>query len=368
MAVGRQLLAAATGADGRIYAVGGHNLGALNLLEIYDPARNQWTLGAPMPTPRYDMGVALGGDGRIYAIGGSGDGVFNVLDVVEAYSPATNSWTTVAPLPSRRALVDAAAGPDGRIYAIGGCELVTDAAGNLDCVDSKRVDVYSPQANVWETLSPTIVAHREGAATTDGKRIFAIGGHTDVVEIATLIPTPPAVTIIATPDTLWPPNGRLVPVTIAGTITDEDSAVDEITATYAVIDEYGSVQPSGHITLDASGRYSFRIRLQASRNGNDADGRQYTITVRAVDDEGNEGSAPPSSLCRMIRGRVGASPRASVPQACPVQPERWALVGWEHTFCMSRRPRGRGWVAAPPPQRHCPAWASSRVSGGLFIL
>ena len=102
--------------------------------------------------------------------------------------------------------------------------------------------------------------------------------------------TPPAITITATPDTLWPPNGKLVPVTIVATITDAGSGVD--TATYAVKDEYGLIQPSGQITtLDASGRYSFRIQLQASRNGNDRDGRQYTITVRAVDDEGNEGSA-----------------------------------------------------------------------------
>jgi hypothetical protein len=45
MPTARQLLAAATGPDGRIYAVGGHNYllssqtdGALNVLEIYDPA------------------------------------------------------------------------------------------------------------------------------------------------------------------------------------------------------------------------------------------------------------------------------------------------------------------------------------------
>jgi N-acetylneuraminic acid mutarotase len=185
MSVGRQLLAATAGADGRIFAVGGHNGRALNLLEIYDPARDQWTTGAPMLTPRYEMGVALGGDGRIYAIGGCGDGFFNVFDSVEAYSPATDVWEPVAPLPSRRCLVDAAAGPDGRIYAIGGCELVTDAAGNpVDCVISQQVDVYSPQMNVWQTLSPTADAHWEGAATARGTRIFAIGGHTEAVESA----------------------------------------------------------------------------------------------------------------------------------------------------------------------------------------
>jgi hypothetical protein len=102
---------------------------------------------------------------------------------------------------------------------------------------------------------------------------------------------PPAITITATPDTLWPPNGKLVPVTIAGTITDTGSGVDLDTPTYMVIDEYGQVQPKGSVTLKPDGRYAFTIQLQASRNGNDRDGRQYTIVVSAQDEAGNMGSA-----------------------------------------------------------------------------
>ncbi len=101
----------------------------------------------------------------------------------------------------------------------------------------------------------------------------------------------PTIKVSAAPETLWPPNGKMVPVTVSGTITDADSGVDPSTAAYAVIDEYGLIQPSGHITtLDATtGNYTFRIQLQASRNDTDADGRQYTITVSAHDLAGNEG-------------------------------------------------------------------------------
>nr|WP_269639949.1 kelch repeat-containing protein [Micromonospora chokoriensis] len=194
----RQLLAATAGADGRVYAVGGHRRNSLATLEIYDPRVDRWTTGASMPTPRYDMGVASGPDGRIYAIGGCGDGDTNALNVVEAYSPAIDSWTTLAPLPSRRCLVDATTGPDGRIYAIGGCELVTDPTGvPVDCVDTTRVDVYSPNTGIWETVTGTTAAHREGAAVTSGRRIFAISGHTSAVESARAtarhrVPQPPA--------------------------------------------------------------------------------------------------------------------------------------------------------------------------------
>jgi hypothetical protein len=109
----------------------------------------------------------------------------NVQNVVEAYSPATNTWATVAPLPTRRCALDATTGPDGRTYAIGGCELVTSPAGEpIDCAPTTRVDAYSPQTNAWQHVGGTTVAHWEGAAATSGKEIYAIGGHTSVVESA----------------------------------------------------------------------------------------------------------------------------------------------------------------------------------------
>jgi subtilisin family serine protease len=103
--------------------------------------------------------------------------------------------------------------------------------------------------------------------------------------------TPPVITLAASPATLWPPNGKMVPVTIAGTMTDSPFGVNASTAAYAVTDEYGLVQPSGKITLGGNGNYVFTIQLQASRDGNDKDGRQYTITVSAQDNAGNKGSA-----------------------------------------------------------------------------
>ena len=191
MPTGRQLPGATTGSDGRIYVVGGHNFvggieNVLDVLEIYDPATNQWAQGAPMPTARYDVAVATADDGRIYAIGGLAGGGLHPLDVVEAYSPATNSWAAVAPIHAPlRALADAVTGPDGRVYLCGGCELVTDADGNpVDCADSRRVDAYSPATNSWETVEPTIAVHREGAATASGTRLYAISGHTSAVESA----------------------------------------------------------------------------------------------------------------------------------------------------------------------------------------
>ena len=84
--------------------------------------------------------------------------------------------------------------------------------------------------------------------------------------------TPPVITLSATPKGLWPPNGLMRPVTISGTITDTGSGVNASTATYVVTDEYGEIQPTGAITLDPGGSYSFtvckrRVEAQTSMGG-----------------------------------------------------------------------------------------------------
>jgi hypothetical protein len=60
---------------------------------------------------------------------------------------------------------------------------------------------------------------------------------------------------------------------------------------YQVIDEYGQVQPTGSVIPAVDGSYAFTLKLEASRLGNDPDGRHYTITVSATDYAGNRGSA-----------------------------------------------------------------------------
>jgi hypothetical protein len=100
---------------------------------------------------------------------------------------------------------------------------------------------------------------------------------------------PPVVTISTDTATLWPPDGKMMPVIVSGTITG--SGVDAGTAAYAVIDAYGQVQPSGSITLGSGGSYSFTIFLEAARMGSDNNDRQYTITVSAKNKAGKLGSA-----------------------------------------------------------------------------
>jgi hypothetical protein len=139
------------------------------------------------------------------------------------------------------------------------------------------------------SFSPTALGTRTGAITiTDN----APGSLQSIAISGTGIDTiPPVVTIVANPSILWPPNGKMTEVVISGTVTDTIDGVNASTAAFAVVDELGQVQPSGTVTLGSGGTYSFSISLEASRNGSDKTGRQYTITVSARDNVGNLGSA-----------------------------------------------------------------------------
>src|SRR5437588_4381440 len=105
-------LGAATGADGRVYTIGGNspenerdpnNEHDLGVVEAYDPSRNTWACSsddassgcathslAPLPTPRHGFVVVAGAGGHIYVIGGAD--LSGTLQTVEAYDPTSNTW------------------------------------------------------------------------------------------------------------------------------------------------------------------------------------------------------------------------------------------------------------------------------------
>jgi probable HAF family extracellular repeat protein len=119
----------------------------------------------------------------------------------------------------------------------------------------------------------------------------ATGSHGFVTTPVKMDTIPPVITVAASPATLWPPNGQRVAVRVSGMIIDAPggSGVKVGSAAYVVMDEYGQIQPSGNLTLGADGSYAFTVELEASRRGNDRDGRHYTIAVSARDNLGNPG-------------------------------------------------------------------------------
>jgi outer membrane protein assembly factor BamB len=82
-----------------------------------------------------------------------------------------------------------------------------------------------------------------------------------------------------------------VTITVSGHATDTISGV-ALTggATFSVLDEYGVAQPSGPVTLQSNGNYSFTLTLPATKNVGD-NSHLYTITVRGTDRAGNTNTA-----------------------------------------------------------------------------
>jgi hypothetical protein len=104
--------------------------------------------------------------------------------------------------------------------------------------------------------------------------------------------SPITITETVSPQTLWPPNGRFVPVHVSGTVTDSDTrATLDPSITYTVFDsETGTQIRMGTATLDSQDDYSFHVSVQARRSGHDFNGRQYTISVMATDSDKNTAS------------------------------------------------------------------------------
>jgi uncharacterized repeat protein (TIGR01451 family) len=176
----------------------------------------------------------------------------------------------------------------------GACTLSGGGASiNLGTLPNSETVTITIQAALSATAANGTLANTPSVTsdTSDPDTSNNSGSAASAVITAIADKTPPAIAISANPLTLWPPNGRMVPVTVSGTITDADSGVNPSSGSFAVSDEYGAVQPAGSLTINPDGTYLFTVNLEASRHGTDKDGRQYTISVFAKDNAGNPGSS-----------------------------------------------------------------------------
>lgn len=95
----------------------------------YSVNANTWTAMAPMPVATAGSAAALGADGKIYVVGGTSGGV--TINVVQVYDPAANSWIISTPLPE--GLNASAMGVDGlgRLVVMGGMDTNGNDVGDV---------------------------------------------------------------------------------------------------------------------------------------------------------------------------------------------------------------------------------------------
>lgn len=111
---------------GRIHSIGGaigdttETKLSIDWHDVYDPARDAWSLAAALPTPRSGHGAVLY-RGKVFCMGGEETG--KVFGQNEAYDPLTDSWMQYAPMLTPRHGLGAAAVGEA-IYVAGGGPIV----------------------------------------------------------------------------------------------------------------------------------------------------------------------------------------------------------------------------------------------------
>lgn len=145
----------------------------VGFVDEYDPATNTWRARASMPTPRnhYLAGVV---DGKIYALNGRTGSVFvnmaSVTDLVEMYDPDKDEWTLVGRALTSRGDVNGAVHGD-KIYVTGG-EYQTSKVKEAFWA----FEAYNATQNTWESLPHVNISRHGFAAAFIGDTLHVIGG------------------------------------------------------------------------------------------------------------------------------------------------------------------------------------------------
>jgi Tol biopolymer transport system component/subtilase family serine protease/flagellar hook assembly protein FlgD/prenyltransferase beta subunit len=146
---------------------------------------------------------------------------------------------------------------------------------SVACATAVVGEVIYPSATTW---SVTIFGLQLGENTITAVSSDAAGNKASVPASIVFIERAPAVTVIATPNLIWPPDRKLVPVIIEGEAVPHGSDLQSVSL--SVTDEYG-------VFLYSNLKFGDTVMLEAWRKGDDLDGRVYTITGVATDKAGN---------------------------------------------------------------------------------
>ena len=159
--------------DGKFYVVSGSSPqgGATNTVEAYDPLTNTWTPKAPIPTNRANAGAGVI-DGKLYVVGGCigsncGSGNTNILEV---YDPTSDAWTLLAAMPTARNHV-AVGVIDGKLYVAGGMQQCGP------CIPLNTLEVYDPATDTWDLKAPMPTSRSQAGGAIINGQFYVVGGH-----------------------------------------------------------------------------------------------------------------------------------------------------------------------------------------------
>ena len=163
---------AAVAYDNQIYAIAGKGKeGVSGSVFRYDIEGDSWDRLLDKPTPVTDVGGVLIGE-QIYIPGGLGANG-NPVDVLEIYDPRHDTWSVGAPMPEALSAY-AIADFEGKMYLFGGWD-GENAVGD--------VWVYDPTEDEWGNGIPAIERFSFAKAILVNDRIILLGGEDDQNEL-----------------------------------------------------------------------------------------------------------------------------------------------------------------------------------------
>jgi hypothetical protein len=189
--------------------------------------------------------------------------------------------------------------PTGLVADVSACGKVTlrwdpvaDSAGYVVMLQSDS-KTFGPVMNTFLTLDSLAPGaygfYVQAIGISNVTRDSAFAGPVGANLQTCVVCQPPTVTLSeVSPMTLWPPDGRMVPVQIRGSV----ATACPLTASELHIKDSNAADTVSSLTVaPEGGAFSATVMLQASRNGGDKDGRQYGIAASAQNAAGVSNSS-----------------------------------------------------------------------------